>query len=168
MLRWTIPLVLVALCGTVLAPEGRYAGSRPHSVAAIRDRDGVAVTRLQARTRRVDAIEDVVRVAVPPPKTDVVVVAVIRGRRFRHGSDPTTYGYLQLQSEGWRGRNAGRTYGLAVERLEGFDVHELHFNGIGLGPNEARAAVMGRSAPRSPPTSAGAARSAGAVARASA
>ena len=195
MLRWTIPLLVLAVCGTALAQEGRYKGSRPHSVAAIRDRDGVAITRLQATTRLVDGqvevrmvldahlrkgtlrsayvhvlscagtgdyptckrqprprriavrrqsdtTRDRIRVTVPPPESDVVVVAVSRGKRFRHGSDPTTYGYLQIQGEGWRGRGAGRTYGAVVESLEGFDVHELHFDGIGLGPKEARAAVM--------------------------
>lgn len=195
MLRWAIPLLLLVVCGTALAQEGRYKGSRPHSVAAIRDRDGVAITRLHATTRlaggrvEVRAVLDAhlrrgsarsayahvlsctgtgdypdcrtqppptkialgrrsattrlaVRVAVPPPATDVIVVAVSRGKRFRHGSDPTTYGYLQIQGEGWRGRGAGRLYGAVVEPLEGFDVHELHFDGIGLGPKEARAAVM--------------------------
>src|SRR5687767_3002247 len=48
-------LGLVALTGGLAAAqEGqRYGGSRPHSIAAIRDRDGVAITRLQAITRRV-------------------------------------------------------------------------------------------------------------------
>ncbi|CAA9502066.1 MAG: hypothetical protein AVDCRST_MAG85-1824 [uncultured Solirubrobacteraceae bacterium] len=195
MLRWTVPLlVALLLAGDATAQQGRYEGSRPHSVARIRDRDGVAVTRIEAKVRRVGSQLEVrvvldahlrrgtsraaalhvlsctgttdypdcpnrsprrialapqsrttaatVRVAVPPPKTDAIVVALTRPPRYKHGSDPTTYAYLQIQGEGWRGRGAGRSYGAVVEPLDGFDVHELHFDGIGLGPKEARAAVM--------------------------
>lgn len=195
--RVAIALLLVVFCGDAAAQEaGRYTSDRPHSTLRIRDRDGVAVTRLQATTKRVgpNVVVRVVldarlrrgtrraatlhvgtcvggpsvsprcpsrvsrrislgrssrttrltaRLPLPPARIDAIAVSLGRpSRGLSPSNDPGTYGYLQIQGEGWRGRGAGRTYGGVVEPLDGFDVHELHLDAIGLGPREARSAVL--------------------------